>query len=140
MPVLRFDHFKSTILNCSILIDNNSDLHMLSQNTDFNEFETRLSEAITESQLLKYCQNTTFNIEYFLKVTVYGRDGNELRMPADESVVLTELAMIDNTDFTITRNNSLKAPRRFFRIGIGQVKAVKTWKFNDKICLEFNHI
>lgn len=124
MPVLRFDHFKSTILNCSILIDNNSELHMISQNTGFNEFETRLSEAITESQLLEYYQNTTYNIEFFLKVTVYGR--NELRMPADESVVLTELAMIDNSDFTITQNLSLKAPRRFFRIGIGQVKSVKT--------------
>lgn len=64
-------------------------------------------------------------LEYYLKIMVFGRDGNNLPLPVDESPVLTELAMIDNSAFSITPNVTLKAPRRFFRIGVAQVKNEK---------------
>lgn len=86
------------------------------------QFETKLSEVIAESTILKFHHNSTFHLEYFLKVMVFGRDGNDLKLYADESPALTELGMIDNTAFTITPNVSLKAPRRFFRVGVAQVR------------------
>lgn len=122
VPLLRGNNFKSHILDCSVPINESSDVtSSLSMNLDPNEFETRLIESVALSPLLQLYRNSTFNLEYYLKVTVFGRDGNELRMPIDESVVLTELAEIDNSAFRITPNISLKSPRRFFRIGIAQV-------------------
>lgn len=122
VPLLRVNNFKSHILDCLVLINGSSDLtSSLSLTLDPNEFETRLVEAVAISPLLQLYRNSTFNLEYYLKVIVFGRDGNELRMPIDESVVLTELAEIDNSAFSITPNVSLKSPRRFFRIGIAQV-------------------
>lgn len=122
VPLLRVNNFKSQILDCLVLINGSSDLtSSLSLTLDPNEFETRLVEAVAISPLLQLYRNSTFNLEYYLKVIVFGRDGNELRMPIDESVVLTELAEIDNSAFSITPNVSLKSPRRFFRIGIAQV-------------------
>ncbi|XP_055304771.1 ionotropic receptor 25a [Sitodiplosis mosellana] len=121
VTVLRVDNFKSHLSDCSALTNGSSDSSATSSTLDPNEFETRLMEAVTTSPaLLQFYQNSTFNLEYFLKIMVFGRDGNELRMPTDESVVLTELAMIDNAAFSITPNISLKSPRRFFRIGVAQ--------------------
>lgn len=122
VSVLRADNFKSYVTDCSVLTNGSSDLSAQSLSIDPNEFETRLAEAVATSPLLQLYRNSTFNLEYFLKVMVFGRDGNELRMPIDESVALTELATIDNSAFSITPNVSIKSPRRFFRIGIAQVQ------------------
>lgn len=122
VTLLRVNNFESHILDCLVPINGSSDLtSSLSMNLNPNKFETRLVEAVAVSPLLQLYRNSTFNLEYYLKVIVFGRDGNEQRMPIDESVVLTELAEIDNTAFSITPNVSLKSPRRFFRIGIAQV-------------------
>lgn len=122
VPVLRTDNFKSYTLDCSVLTNGSSDLGTTSSSfSDPTEFESRLVEAVATSPLLQFYQNSTFRLEYFLKIMVFGRDGNELPVPTDESVVFTELAMIDNSAFSITPNVSLKSPRRFFRIGVAQV-------------------
>lgn len=115
------DSFKVHALDCSVFTNGSTDLSTVSSNSDPNQFESRLIESVSTSAIVQFYQNSTYNLEYFLKVMVFGRDGNELRMPIDESVVLTELAMIDNSAFKITPNVSLKSPRRFFRIGIAQV-------------------
>lgn len=146
VPILRMDNFKLYSLDCSDLINGTTDLSSSAQSEELTLFETRLTEIVAASPILQFYQNSTFNIEYYLKMMVFGRDGNELRLMADESPVLTELAMIDNSVLTITPNVSLKAPRRFFRIGVSQVNCLKTlnqlpfqfWKKTQNfVCLFF---
>lgn len=125
--VLRTGNFQSHTLNCSILSDGSSDFDIVPlSNSEPTTFEKRLSEIVREVPLLQFYQNSTYNIEYFLKVMVFGRDGNELPLLGDESPVLTELATIDNLAFNIKPNISLKAPRRYFRIGVAQVMVHET--------------
>lgn len=118
--VLRSESFKTYTLDCSVLVNGTLDISTLT--TEPTKFETKLIEAVTESTILQFYQNSTYNLEYFLKIMVYGRDGSDLKLPTDESPVLTELAIIDNSAFTLTPNTTLKAPRRFFRIGVAQVR------------------
>lgn len=122
MPVLRADEFKNYSPDCSNLMNGSAELSPTSQNPDPTPFETRLFETAASSPLLQFYKNTTYMLEYYLKIMVFGRDGNNLPLPMDESPALTELAMIDNSAFSITPNVTLKAPRRFFRIGVAQVK------------------
>lgn len=121
VPVLRVDDFKAFSTDCSILANGSSELSATSPNPDPTPFETRLFESAASSPLLQIYKNTTYMLEYYLKIMVFGRDGNNLPLPIDESPVLTELAMIDNSAFSVASNITLKAPRRFFRIGVAQV-------------------
>lgn len=122
VPLLNADNFKSYSPDCSALVNGtSSDVSTASSRLDPTAFETRLSESVAETPLVQFSTNSTFKLEYYLKVMVFGRDGNNIRLLADESPVLTELAMIDNSAFNIISNVSLKAPRRFFRIGVAQV-------------------
>lgn len=126
VPVLRVDDFKAYSPDCSVLVNGSSELSPTSSNPDSTQFEMRLFETAASSPMLQFYKNTTFMLEYYLKIMVFGRDGNNLPLPVDESPVLTELAMIDNSAFSITPNVTLKAPRRFFRIGVAQVKNDKS--------------
>lgn len=121
MKVLKVDAFKTYSPDCSSLVNGTSDLSATTSQPEQNAFETRLAESVVETPLIQFYPNSTFHLEYYLKVMVFGRDGNDLRLTPDESPVLTELAMIDNSAFNIVPNISLKAPRRFFRIGIADV-------------------
>lgn len=132
MPLLNADNFKSHSPDCAALVNGTSDITTTSSSLEPTAFETRLSESIAETPLLQFLPNSTFKLEYYLKVMVFGRDGNNLRLLADESPVLTELAMIDNSAFNIVSNVSLKAPRRFFRIGVAQAIPWSYVKINPK--------
>lgn len=136
IAVLHAGNFESHTLNCSTLGDSvsNFDIVPLS-NSEPTTFEKKLSEIVQEVPILQFHQNSTYNIEYFLKVMVFGRDGNELPLLVDESPVLTELGTIDNFAFSITPNISLKAPRRFFRIGVAQAIPWSYVKINPKTSL-----
>lgn len=125
VPTLRADDFKLYSTDCSDSINGTTDLSTSALHKEPTPFETRLAETVVSSPILQFYQNSTFNVEYYLKMMVFGRDGNELRLSADESPVLMELAMIDNSAFTVTPNVSVKAPRRFFRIGVSQVNFSK---------------
>lgn len=126
ISVLRMYNFKSHVLDCSVLNNGTSDSSTTHPSMDSNEFGSRLVEEVAESPLLTFYRNSTHKIEYFLKVVVFGQDENDLRLPTDETTVaLTELAMIDNSVFSVTPNVSFKAPRRFFRIGVAQVEEIK---------------
>lgn len=131
--ILSAENFESHSVNCSLLSDGstNFDIAQLS-NSELTTFEKRLSEIVQEVPLFHFYQNSTNNIEFFLKVSVHGRDGNELPLLADESPVLTELATIDNYVFSVTPNISIKAPRRFFRIGVAQAIPWSYIKINPK--------
>lgn len=129
MTVLRVDSFKSYSLDCSTFLNGTSELVASFPQNDPNAFETRMTEAFSSAPLIQMYPNSTFKVEYYLKLMVFGRDGNNLLMPPDESPILTELAMIDNTAFNIKPNVSLNAPRRFFRIGVAEVK----WKPQKKL-------
>lgn len=118
--ILRTKNFKLNTFDCSPLI-NGTDLSTTSNPTTITPFETQLIEMVAASPLLKLYPNSTYQIEYFLKISVFGRDGSTFPLPIDESPVLTELAMIDNAEFNLTPNVSLQAPRRFFRIGVAPV-------------------
>lgn len=122
MTVLRVDSFKPYTLDCSTLLNGTSDSGAAAPQNEPNAFETRMSEAFSSAPLIQMYPNSTFKVEYFLKMMVFGRDGNNLLLPPDESPILTELAMVDNTAFNIKPNVTLSAPRRFFRIGVAQVK------------------
>lgn len=120
IDVLRKSNFESMAIDCSTAM-NGTDLATVSKPASIIKFEETFNEHVATSRLLQMYKNSTNIIEYYLKVSVFGRDGNEMAIVSDESPVLTELAMIDNSEFSLTPNVSLTAPRRFFRIGIGQV-------------------
>lgn len=86
-----------------------------------NQFEGQLLEALASTTVVRQYQNISYRYEYYLNVDVYGRDGNNQRLEADESPVLMDLASIDNVEFIPTTNITLKAPRRFFRLGVTKV-------------------
>lgn len=119
--VLRVDGFKSSSLDCSSLLSGTTDFAATFSQNEPTAFENRMAEAFSGVPLIQMYSNSTFKVEYYLKMMVFGRDDNTLQLPADQSPVLTELAMIDNTAFNIKPNISLKAPRRFFRVGISHV-------------------
>lgn len=120
--ILREDNFKTSVFDCSTLLNGTTDLNAPTKDLDLNDFESRLVEKVSKSPLLKLHRNSSFNIEFFLNIMVFGRDGNELPLPIDESIILTNLAVIDNNAISATANVSVKAPRRFFRIGVAEVK------------------
>lgn len=122
MRALKVDAFKLHSPDCSALVNGTVDLSATTSQPEPNTFESRLAESIVETPLIQFYPNSTFHLEYYLKVMVFGRDGNDLPLTSDESPVLTELAMIDNSAFNIIPNISLKAPRRFFRIGVAHVR------------------
>lgn len=122
VSVLRVDSFKSHSLDCSTLINVTSDSSMIFLQNEPTAFEARMREAFSNLPMIQMYPNSTFKVEYYLKMMVFGRDGNNLELPTNESPILTELAVIDNTAFNIKPNVSLKAPRRFFRVGVAQVK------------------
>lgn len=121
VAVLRVESFKSSSLDCSSLINGTSYSSTTFVQNEPTAFETRMTETFRSVPLIQMHLNSTFKVEYYLKMVVFGRDNNNLRLPADESPILTELAMIDNSAFNIRPNVSLKAPRRFFRVGVTQV-------------------
>lgn len=125
MTVLRVDSFKSYSLDCSSLFNGTSEFSAAFSQNEPTAFETRMTEAFSSAPLIQMYSNSTFRFEYYLKMMVFGRDGNNLLLSADESPILTELAVIDNTAFNIKPNVTLKAPRRFFRVGVTQVKIIK---------------
>lgn len=126
------DNFKSYSLDCSNAFNGTSEVSATFPQNDPNAFETRMTEAFGSTPLIQMRPNSTFKMEYYLKLMVFGRDGNNLLLPSDESPILTELAMIDNMAFNIKPNVSLNAPRRFFRIGVAQVKLF-ILKFDGKM-------
>lgn len=125
VPVLRVDSFKSYSIDCSAV---NGTIDSSAMSSSPNAFETRLVESFGTTPLIQFYQNSTFNVDYYLKMMVFGRDGNNLKLMHDESPVLTELGMIDNAGFSVASNISLKAPRRFFRIGVSQVTKFSRFK------------
>lgn len=120
IDVLRKNKFKSNAIDCSTSM-NGTDLTTVPKPVSIIKFEETLNEYVATTPMLQMYKNSTNSIEYYLQVSVFGRDGNELPIVLDESPILTELAIIDNTQFSLTPNVSLTAPRRFFRIGIGEV-------------------
>lgn len=120
IDVLRKNNFESNAIDCSTSMIG-TDRATVSKPASIIKFEETLNEYVATTSMLQMYKNSTNSIEYYLKVSVFGRDGNEMPIVSDESPVLTELAMIDNSQFSLTPNVSLTAPRRFFRIGIGQV-------------------
>lgn len=119
--MLRVDSFKSNLLDCSNLLNGTTDFSATFSQNEPTVFENRMAEAFNGAPLIQVYSNSTFKVEYYLKMMVFGRDENNLQFPADESPILTELAMIDNTAFNVKPNVSIKAPRRFFRVGVAQV-------------------
>lgn len=87
-----------------------------------NQFESQLIEMITSTPIIKLYQNISYRYEYHLNVDVFGRDNNDQLIAADESPVLRDLATIDNYEFMPAANVTLKAPRRFFRLGVAEVR------------------
>lgn len=87
-----------------------------------NQFESQLLEALASTPIVRQYQNISYRYEYYLNVDVYGRDGNNQRLLPDESPVLMNLASIDNVEFVPTVNITLVAPRRFFRLGVTEVR------------------
>lgn len=125
IDVLRKTNFESNAIDCSTSMNNGTDLTTAPKPASIIKFEETLNEYVATSPILQMYKNSSNAIEYYLKVSVFGRDGNEMPIESDESPILTELAMIDNSQFSLTPNVSLTAPRRFFRIGIGQVIYIK---------------
>lgn len=119
VTVLRADSFKSYSIDCAL--NGTFDESAAFAQKAPTPFEIRMAEAFSSVPLIQMYPNSTYKVEYFMKMMVFGRDGNDLLLPADESPILTELAMIDNTAFDVKPNVSIKAPRRFFRIGVSQV-------------------
>lgn len=132
IELLRGNNFASNPVDCSTSI-NGTEPPPTSKSTMITQFEGQLNEMISLSSMLQMYPNSTNRIEFYLKYSVFGRDGNELPLLMDESPVLTELAMIDNAEFNLTPNISLKAPRRFFRIGIAPVRFFEFLFFCQKI-------
>lgn len=124
IDVLRKRNFESNAIDCSTA-SNGTDLATVSKPASIIKFEEAFNEHVATTRLLQMYKNSTNIIEYYLKVSVFGRDGNEMAIVSDESPVLTELAKIDNSEFILTPNVSLTAPKRFFRIGIGHVTSFK---------------
>lgn len=119
--ILRESEFKVQSLECPNIFNESMDSITSVKNSEPNQFESQLFDAISTVQMIKQRLNSSYSFEYYLKVNVFGRDGNEFRLLPDESPVLTELATIDNAGFSLTSNVSLKSPRRFFRIGVAEV-------------------
>lgn len=120
VDVMRKNNFESNAIDCTTSM-NGTDLASVSKPKSIVEFEEALNEHVATTRMLQMYKNSTTTIEYYAKVSVFGRDGNEMPIVSDESPILTELALIDHSQFSLTPNVSLTAPRRFFRIGIGQV-------------------
>lgn len=120
IDVLHKNNFKTNAIDCSMQM-NGTDRATVSKPASIIKFEETLNEYVVTTPMLQMYRNLTNSIEYYLKVSVFGRDGNEMPIVSDESAILTELATIDNSQFSLISNVSLTAPRRFFRIGIGHV-------------------
>lgn len=131
VAVLRADSFKSNSLDCSGLLNGTTDVSATFVQNEPTAFENRMAEAFNGVPLIQMYSNSTFKVEYYLKMMVFGREDNTLQLPADISPVLTELAMIDNTEFNIKPNISIKAPRRFFRVGVAHVIERKYYTFHQ---------
>lgn len=120
IDVMRKQNFELNAIDCLASM-NGTDLASVSKPASIVRFEEALNEHVATTPMLRMYENSTTSIEYYVKVSVFGRDGNEMPIVSDESPILTELALIDHSQFSLTPNVSLTAPRRFFRIGIGQV-------------------
>lgn len=118
---MREANFKAETIDCPQLLNDSIDTSLHGKNLERNQFERQLIEAISQVPMIKQYQNSSYSFEYYLKMNVFGREGNDIRIPSDESPVLTDLATIDNKELLLTPNISMKAPRRFFRIGITEV-------------------
>lgn len=119
---MREANFKAETIDCPQLLNDSIDTSLLlGKNSEPNQFESQLIKAISQIPMIKQYENSSYTFEYYLKMNVFGREANDLRIPSDESHVLTDLATIDNKEFLLTPNVSMKAPRRFFRIGITEV-------------------
>lgn len=125
--LLRANNFALNSFDCSTS-SNGTELTTNSKPATITQFESQLNEMVSSNAILQMYKNSTNSIEFYLKVSIFGRDGNELPIPSDESPILTELAMIDNNEFSLTTNVSLKGPRRFFRVGIAWVNSIKLKK------------
>lgn len=96
--------------------------------TSPNQFEGQLLEMLTSTPIVKQYKNISYRYEYYVNVDVFGRDGNNQRLEKNESPALMDLATIDNVEFIPTANITLKAPRRFFRLGVTEVSQILTNK------------
>lgn len=124
VTILKSSNFQSYNTECPSISDNS-----LATSPDtakpsiLNQFESQLIEMIATAPIIKQYQNISYRYEYYLNVGVFGRDGNDQRLVADESPVLIDLANIDNFEFSLFGNVTLNAPRRFFRLGVTEVSA-----------------
>lgn len=134
ISIIRESNLKIETFDCPNILNDSIDTSLLGKNSEPNQFESQLLEAISKMPIIKQYQNSSYSFEYYLKMNVFGREGNSLRVLSDESPVLTDLATIDNKEFLLTPNVSIKAPRRFFRIGITEVciKVVFDKKISSK--------
>lgn len=138
--VLRSFNFEQHTIDCANVLGANSTELTSDASKGPTPFETSLMESVSTSRILQMYPNSTYNIEYFLNVMVFGRDGNNLPLMPDETPVLTELATIDNVDIRATPNVSVTAPRRFFRIGISAVSLTyHKMKYHAKLMTFFRH-
>lgn len=120
IPLLRAENYRQYSVDCSVFF-NGTEMIVDSYKPPVTVFETKLLEIVSSSSVLQMYPNSTYNVEYFVNVMIFGRDGNNLPLLADESPVLTELATVNNDDVRVTPNVSMMAPRRFYRIGVAEV-------------------
>lgn len=129
MMLLKSNTFETHSVKCSPS-DNSTDVTSV-EHFEMNSFENQLhAEFAGASNIVQFVTNTTNQLEYFLNLGIVGRDGSDVL--ANESPIITELAVVDNEAITVTSNVTIKGPRRFFRIGIAPALPWSYIKYNEK--------
>lgn len=129
LSILKTSNLQSHNVNCPSTTDSSiSTASGAATPPTPNQFEGQLLEMLTSTPIVKQYQNISYRYEYYVHVDVFGRDGNDQRLESNESPALMDLATIDNVEFVAAPNVTLKAPRRFFRLGVTQVSPLFTKK------------
>lgn len=110
-------------LNCDNDVSNITDtLSSTDMDVSITNFEAKFRENVVALSNLVLFQpdKSPYSVEFLLNILMLGHDASAERTP-DETPVLKELALIDNSAFSLLKNSTIATPRRFFRIGIAPV-------------------
>lgn len=120
-------------MTCSPTADDSTNLTTSIEPITLNAFESQLrTEFDVRSNVVQLMSNTTNHLEYFLNLEVVGVDESDEALMVDESPIVMELAVVNNDAVTVAPNVTLKAPRRFFRIGIAPTLPWSYMKYDKK--------
>lgn len=115
-------------LNCENDINNvTDDLSSSLTAVSITDFERKFQDNIVAFSHLVLIQpdRSPFSVEFLLNMLMMGHDANgDEQLSANETPVLKELAVIDNTALSVINNSTVSSPRRFFRIGIAPVSII----------------